>query len=1170
MCKRGLQLMMIFIFLFSLIQPGIDVNANSDVTKVGNGGYTNVFPDIDPDSFDDPGYAGQQGEPPSTIYRTDHVTGPMQTNTWWGSLAADRFSMTQFPHPFSIQHGADGFNVFYNTPNQTVVHGNADTGLWHIVGARGTDFKIGHSETSTFDQALVDDYNDWYVRGVLENGNNKMYTTYGIGSPYIFVEYEGGSAEINFPSTPNIWEDRGNVLGFSTHDNKHYAVFAPDGSDWSGVGSQKLENQSSAITVAKLPEADTSTLNKFEEYAFSFVRDAQANYSFNEKTGIVTTTFEVDTEPMIEGAPDGTIFALLPHQYRNLAEASSDQLLTGYSFYLLQADMLALEGKSFQTELTYTGVLPSLPDAGDYDKEVLKGYLDDAKEHTPTGQDTYELGKYLGKIATLVPIADQMGEAELAEEFRNELKGILEDWLVATDDEGNTKAENVLYYNENWGTMLGYHAAHGSATRISDHHFHYGYFVKAAAEIARTDPEWASESEWGGMIDILIRDYAGGRDDSMFPYIRMFDPYSGHSWADGLATFDDGNNQESSSEAMHAWTNTILWAEATGDTELRDRAIYLYTTEMSAINEYFFDVHQENFPDAYTPEIVTMKWGGKMDHATWWDSGIVEKYGINWLPFHGGSLYLGHHPEYVERAYAELLNRNGSTDWTWWSNMVWMYRALINPTDALNQMKGSIDDYTSFNPNDETIIERGSTKAQTYHWIHNLNVLGRVNPNVTADHTTYAVFDRDGERSYVVYNFTDTPIEVNFSDGMTVAAESNDFTIDYGEGLEDPEDPEDPDGPEDPEDPDDSEDPDDPGESGDKHVHDDYEAGARIIDDSQAEIWFTPVVDAQYIDVHYSINSGNKAGYPMAKDNMTWTWNISGLSEGDVIDYHFIYEKSGLQYESEHYQYTFTETDEQPEPEDPIVPDVPIGLEIQEKTTSTITLTWGAVDGADGYQVLRDGHVVHKTTDTTYTDSELDENTSYEYTVRAYNEAGVSDESDPIVAKTEVPPSDDEDPTELEEIIQEMQDLIDDLNSRLSELEESTDIAELEARILELENQLEDLKIKYNDLEEDFSHIETDIADLEEQLAALQVQLTDLKETSEPLERADDKSVRDTGTEGDQRDRESDDISAVEDSEAGNKLPSTATSLFNYLIIGMVLVIIGGVIFLVKKQSLIS
>jgi endoglucanase Acf2 len=896
--KRPLSLLMVFTMFIFLLPLGINVQANSNTVNVGNGSYSNVFPNIDYDSFEDEGYASQQAEPPSKIYRSDKVSGPMQTNTWWGSLAVDPFSMTQVPLPFKVKHEPEGLNVFYNAPSQTVVHGDSNLGLWHIVGAMGTDFKIGHSGTSSFQHSLVDDYNDWYVRGVLEDGVQKMYTTYGIGSPYIFIEYEGGSAELTFPVKPNIWESRGNVIGFSTHDQKHYAAFAPAGFDWSGLDSKKLTNNSSAITIAKLPDADANMLDKFEEYAFSIVRDAKANYSFNEETSKVTTTFEVTTEPLVNGAPDGTIFALLPHQYRHLAEASDHQLLGGYDFYALQGNMLALEGKSFQTELTYTGVLPNLPDVGGYDKEVLKQYLQDVKHHYPIGQDTYELGKHLGKIATVAPIADQMGETELANEFRNELKETLEDWLVATDEQGNIKSENLFYYNDNWGTMLGYHAAHGSATRINDHHFHYGYFVKAAAEIARIDPEWASQSEWGGMIDLLIRDFAAGRDDPMFPYIRMFDPYSGHSWADGLATFDDGNNQESSSEAMHAWSNLILWAEATGDIELRDRAIYLYTTELSAINEYFFDVHDEIFPDSFIPEIVGINWGGKMDHATWWNSGIVEKYGINWLPFHGGSLYLGHHPEYVERAYAEIKNRSGSTDWNWWSNMVWMYRALINPEDAIQQMDQSIDDYTSFDPGNEKIIERGSTKAQTYHWIHNLNTLGKVNPNVTANHPIYAVFDKDGVRSYVVYNFSDSPVEVEFSDEKIMTAGPNDFTVEYGDGIDHPDDGNG----------DDEDNGSQPG-TGDKHIHDDYEAGSRKIGDHEIQIWITPETDAAYVDVHYSVNSSAKAGYRMKMENGMWTENIGELVEGDVIDYHFVYEKRGPQYESESYQYIFTKAD---------------------------------------------------------------------------------------------------------------------------------------------------------------------------------------------------------------------------------------------------------------------
>ena len=45
-----------------------------------------------------------------------------------------------------------------------------------------------------------------------------------------------------------------------------------------------------------------------------------------------------------------------------------------------------------------------------------------------------------------------------------------------------------------------------------------------------------------------------------FPALRVFDAYAGHSWASGYVPFADGNNQESSSEAVTAWNGLALWA----------------------------------------------------------------------------------------------------------------------------------------------------------------------------------------------------------------------------------------------------------------------------------------------------------------------------------------------------------------------------------------------------------------------------------------------------------------------------------------------------------------------------------------------------------------------------------------------------------------------------------
>ena len=41
---------------------------------------------------------------------------------------------------------------------------------------------------------------------------------------------------------------------------------------------------------------------------------------------------------------------------------------------------------------------------------------------------------------------------------------------------------------------------------------------------------------------------------------------------------------------------------------LRDLGVFLFTTEMNAIQEYWFDVRDENHPPAFTPSVATMIW----------------------------------------------------------------------------------------------------------------------------------------------------------------------------------------------------------------------------------------------------------------------------------------------------------------------------------------------------------------------------------------------------------------------------------------------------------------------------------------------------------------------------------------------------------------------------------
>ena len=162
-----------------------------------------------------------------------------------------------------------------------------------------------------------------------------------------------------------------------------------------------------------------------------------------------------------------------------------------------------------------------------------------------------------------------------------------------------------------------------------------------------------------------------------------------------------------------------------------------------------------------------MIWGGKGANGTWFSGEPEAIHGINWLPIHGGSLYLGRYPEYVRRNYDALVDENGGTHWSQWADLIWMYRALIDPQDAMRQFRARPNGHGA---------EDGNSLANVYEWICTLDALGQVDRTVGADYPLHAVFLKGGTRSYVVYNMGNKPRTVTFSDGTKLTAKPRAFT----------------------------------------------------------------------------------------------------------------------------------------------------------------------------------------------------------------------------------------------------------------------------------------------------------------------------------------------------------------------------------------------------------
>ncbi|MGY0003035.1 glycosyl hydrolase [Micromonospora sp. I033] len=181
-------------------------------------------------------------------------------------------------------------------------------------------------------------------------------------------------------------------------------------------------------------------------------------------------------------------------------------------------------------------------------------------------------------------------------------------------------------------------------------------------------------------------------------------------------------------------------------------------TQAAAIAEYWFDVHDENFPAGFAHRTVGMVWGDGGSYATWFSAEPEMIQGINMLPITGGHLYLGDDPAYVRANYAELVTNNGGPP-TVWQDVLWEFLALGDGDQALANLRAN-GGFTS---------EEGESRAHTFHWIRNLAALGTVDTSVTADHPLAKVFRKGTARTYVASNITAQPRTVTFSDGTRLA-----------------------------------------------------------------------------------------------------------------------------------------------------------------------------------------------------------------------------------------------------------------------------------------------------------------------------------------------------------------------------------------------------------------
>lgn len=213
-------------------------------------------------------------------------------------------------------------------------------------------------------------------------------------------------------------------------------------------------------------------------------------------------------------------------------------------------------------------------------------------------------------------------------------------------------------------------------------------------------------------------------------------------------------------------------------------------TEIAAIEDYYYDVHNEIFTKEYKDsnnyniQTVTRLFGGRYDHTAWWTENPIEVTTITMLPISGATLYMGKYKDKVKNV-VDSIGENSKQ----WSNFVNNKEQICTnygKKDMLTDPKTNQDVvaeyYAYYDPDaalakvdlsDSGKVENGESRAHTLAYITSLKEYGNQNFDITGSTPFSVVLEKNGVKTYVVENHTDKTQRTYFSDKTYVDVPAN-------------------------------------------------------------------------------------------------------------------------------------------------------------------------------------------------------------------------------------------------------------------------------------------------------------------------------------------------------------------------------------------------------------
>jgi endo-1,3(4)-beta-glucanase len=670
---------------------------------------------------------------------------PVPTNQWWTSLATSTPARL-FLHPLAVDFRDIGMEIA--SPSPTV---SAD----EVVN----DWKP-FARIATAGRPRVVGWGDFSVTAEIATPSGATLTsTLAQGLPAVALRSTAGSVELELLAGPTTLATAdGRTLADATAVTASALVATTRTDRWDlrsdrpitwqrrGQTLSATVTEPTVLTLAYPPgDVDATWTSLLDQLATHPVTSTTATAVVGD--GVVTHTlrFERDIDAPVP-------VALLPHQ-----RAASRGGVRALGTYPSERGTLTLaDRRAVVLDVAFPGLLLGPPPLGAPPADLASLVDLDRREKT-VRPGSYFGARDLGRLAGIVDGLDAYGSSSALNATRDALLREIADELTDRLTYSGPADDRWLAAEPTWGGIIALPTEFVSE-RYNDLHFHFAYVIEAAALIAE---QRGIDKALRDTIDLLASSVMAVGVQPLAAISRVddgiplggghFSPWLGHSLADGFATSNRGNNQESSSEAVHAWYAIARWAHATDRPEIGDAAAARYGMETRTAQTYWLDAGSL-LPDGYRHDTAGIVWGDRVEYRTFFSPKAEAIVGIQLLPFSFGSLYRND-VDAARRRSTALFGVERM-----WPDVHVLDVAVADPTAARAGLAAMATRQRAGGTLD---VQGGTSYAFSSAWIAMLDRFGTPDDRAMAVPGMARAFTRaDGKRSVVAVNPTSKEITV--------------------------------------------------------------------------------------------------------------------------------------------------------------------------------------------------------------------------------------------------------------------------------------------------------------------------------------------------------------------------------------------------------------------------